>query len=158
MLRVVPSVIWTRYAIVGLVAGPAVPPAVAEGEGDSDSTEADSTVPAPGRLADWGGGLASWAGGGGRGAAHAASSSTNDAVPKRQRMVNLSLVMSHGSSNQRSSPQAADETGAPDQCTFLICARARRCQQPSNCLAGVVPLTPRYQPLYKAARERDDAQ
>jgi hypothetical protein len=48
------------------------------------------------------------------------------------------------------------EAGAPDQCVFLICSRARRCQQPSNCLAGVIPLTPEYQPLYKAAREREE--
>jgi hypothetical protein len=54
-------------------------------------------------------------------------------------------------------PQPADqrEAGAPEQCTFLICARARRCQQPSNCLAGVIPVNPAYQPLYRAARERD---
>ena len=49
------------------------------------------------------------------------------------------------------------EGGAPGQCSFLICLRARRCQQPSNCLAGVIPVNPEYQPLYKAARrERDD--
>jgi hypothetical protein len=49
------------------------------------------------------------------------------------------------------------EAGAPDQCVFLICSRARRCQQPSNCLAGVIPVSPTYQPLYKAARERDES-
>jgi hypothetical protein len=49
------------------------------------------------------------------------------------------------------------EAGAPEQCTFLICARAGRCQQPANCLAGVIPVNPAYQPLYKAARrERDE--
>ena len=51
--------------------------------------------------------------------------------------------------------QAHGDGGAPEQCTFLICARARRCQQPSNCLVGVIPVNPRYQPLYRAARERD---
>lgn len=51
--------------------------------------------------------------------------------------------------------KSAPETGAPEQCTFLICARARRCQQPENCLAGVIPVNPEYQPLYRAARERD---
>jgi hypothetical protein len=49
------------------------------------------------------------------------------------------------------------EAGAPEQCAFLICSRARRCQQPSNCLAGVIPVSPKYQPLYKAARERDES-
>ena len=48
------------------------------------------------------------------------------------------------------------EAGAPDQCTLLICARARRCQQPTNCLAGVIPVNPEYQPLYKAARRKRD--
>ena len=66
--------------------------------------------------------------------------------------------MSGKTSSSDAAREAAPETGAPDQCAFLICARARRCQQPSNCLAGVIPLTPQYQPLYKAARERDDAQ
>jgi hypothetical protein len=47
------------------------------------------------------------------------------------------------------------QAGAPEQCTFLICARARRCQQPTNCLAGVIPVNPAYQPLYKAARDRE---
>jgi hypothetical protein len=47
---------------------------------------------------------------------------------------------------------AEREGGAPEQCTFLICARAGRCQQPSNCLAGVIPVNTEYQPLYKAAR------
>jgi hypothetical protein len=54
-------------------------------------------------------------------------------------------------------PETAEaQGGAPEQCTFLICARSRRCQQPSNCLAGVIPVNPRYQPLYRAARERDE--
>jgi hypothetical protein len=44
------------------------------------------------------------------------------------------------------------EAGAPEQCTFLICVRARRCQQPQNCMAGVVPVNPEYQPLYRAGR------
>jgi hypothetical protein len=49
------------------------------------------------------------------------------------------------------------EPGAPEQCTFLICSRARRCQQPENCMAGVVPVNPEYQPLYRAGRRaRDD--
>jgi hypothetical protein len=48
------------------------------------------------------------------------------------------------------------DAGAPDQCSLLICARARRCQQPSNCLAGVIPINPEYQPLYKAARRKRD--
>jgi hypothetical protein len=49
------------------------------------------------------------------------------------------------------------EAGAPEQCTFLICSRARRCQQPTNCMAGVVPVNPEYQPLYRAGRRtRDD--
>jgi hypothetical protein len=52
-------------------------------------------------------------------------------------------------------PPGAGAAGAPEQCPFLICSRARRCQQPSNCLAGVVPLNPEYQPLYRAARERE---
>lgn len=47
---------------------------------------------------------------------------------------------------------AAADAGAPEQCTFLICARAGRCEQPGNCLAGVIPVNPGYQPLYKAAR------
>jgi hypothetical protein len=53
-------------------------------------------------------------------------------------------------------PGRQQEAGAPEQCTFLICARARRCQQPSNCLAGVIPVNPKYQPLYRTARERDE--
>jgi hypothetical protein len=44
------------------------------------------------------------------------------------------------------------EAGAPEQCTFLICSRARRCQQPANCMAGVVPVNAEYQPLYRAGR------
>ena len=48
------------------------------------------------------------------------------------------------------------EAGAWEQCTFLICARARRCQQPGNCLAGVIPVNPQYQPLYRAARRKRD--
>lgn len=61
--------------------------------------------------------------------------------------------------SEPSKPAAATprETGAWEQCTFLICARAHRCQQPTNCLAGVVPLNPEYQPLYRAGRRlRDD--
>lgn len=38
--------------------------------------------------------------------------------------------------------------GAPEQCNFLICARAGRCAQPSNCLAGVIPVNPEYKPIY----------
>ncbi len=53
------------------------------------------------------------------------------------------------------SPAPANREGAPEQCTFLICSRAGRCQQASNCLAGVIPVNPGYQPLYRAARERD---
>lgn len=56
--------------------------------------------------------------------------------------------------DERAPPRV--EAGAPEQCTFLICARAGRCQQPSNCLAGVIPVNPAYQPLYKAARDRED--
>jgi hypothetical protein len=52
--------------------------------------------------------------------------------------------------------ETAREIGAPEQCAFLICSRARRCQQPSNCLAGLIPVSPEYQPLYKAAREREE--
>ena len=48
------------------------------------------------------------------------------------------------------------DAGAPDQCSLLICSRARRCQQPSNCLAGIIPVNPEYQPLYKAARRKRD--
>jgi hypothetical protein len=60
-------------------------------------------------------------------------------------------------SNSRPDLPPRREAGAPEQCTLLICARARRCQQPSNCLAGVIPVNPEYQPLYKAARRnRDD--
>lgn len=66
--------------------------------------------------------------------------------------------MSEKTGSGEGTKEAGRETGAPGQCVFLICARARRCQQPANCLAGVVPLTPEYQPLYRAARERDDAQ
>jgi hypothetical protein len=51
-----------------------------------------------------------------------------------------------------SRPAGAGQAGAPEQCTFLICARARRCQQPSNCLAGVIPVNPQYQPLYRKER------
>lgn len=57
----------------------------------------------------------------------------------------------------KSAASAPSEAGAWEQCTFLICSRARRCQQPANCLAGVVPLNPEYQPLYRAGRRvRDD--
>lgn len=59
------------------------------------------------------------------------------------------------SQSSESSAAANREAGAPEQCTFLICSRGGRCQQPSNCLAGVIPVNPRYQPLYRAARERD---
>lgn len=38
--------------------------------------------------------------------------------------------------------------GAPEQCNFLICARAGRCAQPSNCLAGVIPVNTEYKPIY----------
>lgn len=54
------------------------------------------------------------------------------------------------------SKPAQPEAGAPEQCTFLICARAGRCQQPDNCMAGVVPLSPEYQALYKAGRRARD--
>jgi hypothetical protein len=55
----------------------------------------------------------------------------------------------------RPAEAARSEAGAWEQCPFLICSRARRCQQPANCLAGVIPVNPQYQPLYKAARARD---
>jgi hypothetical protein len=49
------------------------------------------------------------------------------------------------------------QAGAPEQCTFLICSRVGRCQQPTNCMAGIVPVNPEYQPLYRAGRRaRDD--
>jgi hypothetical protein len=60
-------------------------------------------------------------------------------------------------STSRPAGPSERDAGAPDQCSLLICARARRCQQPANCLAGVIPLNPEYQPLYKAAhRKRED--
>ena len=51
------------------------------------------------------------------------------------------------------SPDSTDrkhelQAGAPEQCNFLICARAGRCAQPSNCLAGVIPVNPEYRPIY----------
>jgi hypothetical protein len=63
--------------------------------------------------------------------------------------------MRHVSEPRKPLPGSHAQTGAADQCAFLICSRMRRCQQPSNCLAGVIPLNPSYQPLYRAARERD---
>ena len=62
----------------------------------------------------------------------------------------------HMSEPSKRAAQAQPEAGAPEQCTFLICTRAGRCQQPDNCMAGVVPLTPEYQPLYKAGRRTRD--
>ncbi|HWI98444.1 MAG TPA: hypothetical protein VNU96_05465 [Burkholderiales bacterium] len=40
------------------------------------------------------------------------------------------------------------QAGAPEQCNFLICTRAGKCAQPSNCLAGVIPVNPEYRPIY----------
>ena len=44
------------------------------------------------------------------------------------------------------------QAGAPEQCNFLICTRAGRCAQPSNCLAGVIPVNPEYRPIYGGGR------
>ena len=46
------------------------------------------------------------------------------------------------------------QAGAPEQCNFLICARAGRCAQPSHCLAGVIPVNPEYKPLYSSGSHK----
>lgn len=48
------------------------------------------------------------------------------------------------------------QAGAPEQCNFLICTRAGRCAQPSNCLAGVIPVNLEYRPIYGGGDKREE--